>query len=192
MQEKGFRKPQSQRTNRRRADGGADEAQGGQGQGTEHGATNDRAHRHTDHTDEPHNHPNPPTHPHDLATTESAAGSTAAAQEEEPNAPRGRLRRGRLQRTGKKTPGPVEYSLGPAILLLFNTTRIHRGSLLRCFVNTTRDHSPDPKAPGATLQRWSLCSCYRYSANPPPDPRSIVWGCGPTMVANLRAQRLMF
>ena len=49
-------------------------------------------HRHTDHTDEPHNHPNPPTHPHDLATTESAAGSlkrasspsTAAAQE--PNA----------------------------------------------------------------------------------------------------------
>ena len=52
-----------------------------------------------DHTDEPHNHPNPPTHPHDLATTESAAGSTAAAQEEEPNAPRGRLRRGRLQRS---------------------------------------------------------------------------------------------
>ena len=40
-------------------------------------------HRHTcrltEHTDEPHNHPNPPTHPHDLATTESAAGSTAAA-----------------------------------------------------------------------------------------------------------------
>jgi hypothetical protein len=50
------------------------------------------AHRHTKHTDEPPDHPNPPTHPHDLATTESAAGSlkrasspsTAAAQE--PNA----------------------------------------------------------------------------------------------------------
>ena len=33
MQEKGFRKPQSQRTNRRRADGGADEAQGGKAKG---------------------------------------------------------------------------------------------------------------------------------------------------------------
>ena len=28
------------------------------------------AHGHTDHTDEPHNHPNAPTHPHDSATTE--------------------------------------------------------------------------------------------------------------------------
>ena len=119
--------------------------------------------------------PSKPTNPpgHDLAsTTESAAGSTAAAQEEEPNAPRGRLRRGRLQRTGKKTPGPVQYSLGPAILLLFNTTRVRRSSrsLLRCFVNTTRDHSPDPKA---QEPRRSLCSCYRYSAKSP--RRSIVW-----------------
>jgi hypothetical protein len=32
------------------------------------------AHGHTDHTDEPHNHPNPPTHPHGTArtTTETA------------------------------------------------------------------------------------------------------------------------
>jgi hypothetical protein len=30
-------------------------------------------------TDEPHNHPNPPTHPSDRETTESAADSTAAA-----------------------------------------------------------------------------------------------------------------
>jgi hypothetical protein len=55
----------------------------------------------TDHTDEPHNHPNPPTthNPHKSATTETAgaAGSTAAGPE--PTAPRGRLRRGRPQRT---------------------------------------------------------------------------------------------
>ena len=34
---------------------------------------------HTDHTDEPHKHPNPTTHPHDHATAETAADSTAAA-----------------------------------------------------------------------------------------------------------------
>ena len=43
--------------------------------------------------DEPHNHPNPPTHPRDRETTDLAADSTAAAPE--PNAPRGRLGRGR-------------------------------------------------------------------------------------------------
>ena len=37
---------------------------------------------HTDNTDEPHNHPNPPTHnPHDSATAETVADSTAAAPE---------------------------------------------------------------------------------------------------------------
>ena len=58
-----------------------------------------RAQGHTDHTDEPHNHPNPrPTHnPHVSATAETAADSTAAGPE--PTAPRGRLRRGRPQRT---------------------------------------------------------------------------------------------
>jgi hypothetical protein len=42
--------------------------------------TQDRGHTgtdgHTDHTDEPHNHPNPTTHPHDHATAETAAEST--------------------------------------------------------------------------------------------------------------------
>ena len=53
------------------------------GAGTHEGHTG--AHRHMDHADEPHNHPNPPTHPHDLATTDqSAAGSTAAAPEPAP------------------------------------------------------------------------------------------------------------
>ena len=40
---------------------------------------------HTDHTDEPHNHPNPTTHPQDHATAESAADSTVGL---EPTAPR--------------------------------------------------------------------------------------------------------
>ena len=43
--------------------------------------------------DEPHTHPNPPTHPRDRETTALAADSTAAAPE--PTAPRGRLGRGR-------------------------------------------------------------------------------------------------
>ena len=49
------------------------------------------AQRHTDHADEPHNHPNPPTThiPHVSATTEAAADSTATGPE--PTAPRGRL-----------------------------------------------------------------------------------------------------
>jgi hypothetical protein len=45
-----------------------------------------KRHRITEHTDEPHNHPNPPTlNPHDSETTETAADSTAAAPE--PTAP---------------------------------------------------------------------------------------------------------
>ena len=57
------------------------------------------AQRHTDRTDEPHNHPNPPTtrNPHVSATTEAAADSRAAGPES--TAPRGRLRRGHPQRT---------------------------------------------------------------------------------------------
>ena len=41
------------------------------------------AQRHTDRTDEPHNHPNPPTahNPHVSATTEAAADSRAAGPE---------------------------------------------------------------------------------------------------------------
>ena len=100
MQKEGLRRPRSQRTSRRRADGGADEAEGGRGQGTERDATIDHS-QHTNtqtfihntpryanghtkdktftprkhHGHEPPDHPNPPTHPHDLATTESAAGS---------------------------------------------------------------------------------------------------------------------
>ena len=46
------------------------------GAGTHTGHTS--AHADTDHTDEPHNHPNPTTHPHDHATAETAADSTAA------------------------------------------------------------------------------------------------------------------
>ena len=71
---------------------------GGAGTHTRHTEHAD-AQRHTDHTDEPHNHRNPPTThtPHVSATTEAAADSTAAGPE--PTAPRGRLRRGRPQRT---------------------------------------------------------------------------------------------
>ena len=58
-------------------------------------------HGHTNHTDEPHKHPNPPTHPSDRETTESAADSTAAAPE--PTAPRGRLG-GRPLRTRPSRP----------------------------------------------------------------------------------------
>jgi hypothetical protein len=61
------------------------------GAGTHTGRTGHAdAQRHTDHTDEPHNHPNPPTTrtPHVSATTEAAADSTAAGPE--PTAPRGR------------------------------------------------------------------------------------------------------
>jgi len=77
------------------------------------------AHGHTDHTDEPHNHPNPPrpTHPHDSATTESAADSTAAAPE--PTASRGRIRRGRPLRTRpcrhplpERLPAPARRPVG--------------------------------------------------------------------------------
>ena len=42
------------------------------------------AHEHTEDTDEPHNHPCPPTHPHDRATTDSAAGSTALSPQPQP------------------------------------------------------------------------------------------------------------
>ena len=127
MQKEGLRRPRSQRTSRRRADGGADEAEGGRGQGTERDATIDHS-QHTNtqtfihntpryanghtkdktftprkhHGHEPPDHPNPPTHPHDLATTESAAGSINSRSQprtQEPNDPRGRLRRGRPQRT---------------------------------------------------------------------------------------------
>ena len=38
------------------------------GAGTHTGHTG--AHRHTDHTDEPHNHPNPPIHPHERTTSQ--------------------------------------------------------------------------------------------------------------------------
>ena len=113
MQKEGLRRPRSQRTSRRRADGGADEAEGGRGQGTERDATIDHS-QHTNtqtfihntpryanghtkdktftprthHGHEPPDHPNPPTHPHDLATTESAAGSTAAASPGAERSPR--------------------------------------------------------------------------------------------------------
>jgi hypothetical protein len=73
---------------------------------------------HTDHTDEPHNHPNPPTHPHarPRTTTETASDSTAAAPE--PTAPRGRLSRGRPQRT-RPLPDPAatrSQSASPRLL----------------------------------------------------------------------------
>ena len=52
---------------------------GGAGTHTGHADTQ----RHTDRTDEPHNHPNPPTthNPHVSATTEAAADSRAAGPE---------------------------------------------------------------------------------------------------------------
>ena len=79
----------------------------GAGTHTGHRDTRARARGHTDHTDEPHNHPpkqtmkQTPTHPHDHATAETATDSTAAgtAAGPESTAPRGRLRRGRPQRT---------------------------------------------------------------------------------------------
>ena len=55
------------------------------------------AQRHTDRTDEPHNHPNPPTtrNPHVSATTEAAADSRAAGPESTGTVPRTSRRQGR-------------------------------------------------------------------------------------------------
>ena len=73
-----------------------------------------------DHTDEPHNHPNPPTHPHDRATTESAADSTApqprsrtlpAADSEEAASPQ-RTRPGRLPLPERLCPRACSKAVG--------------------------------------------------------------------------------
>jgi len=83
-------------------------------------------------TAEPHNHPNPPTHPRDRETTESVADSTAAARE--PTAPRGRLGRGRPLRTQ-----PSRLPL-PSVVMALATVR-------RNGVSTPRRGSSD----GASL-----------------------------------------
>ena len=86
-------------------------------------------HGRTDHTDEPHNHPNPTTHPHDHATAETAADSTAArtAAGPEPTAPRGRLRRGRPQRT-RPSLHPLPDSSQSASLRLLEGGRRNEGA----------------------------------------------------------------
>ena len=100
----------------------------GGGAGTHTGHTG--AHGHTDHTDEPHNHPNPPwsvdtpARPRPRpARDDRIRGrlkhSTAAAPvtAPEPNSPRGRLRRGRPQRTRPGRLPLPERLPAPAALL---------------------------------------------------------------------------
>ena len=124
MQKEGLRRPRSQRTSRRRADGGADEAEGGRGQGTERDATIDHS-QHTNtqtfihntpryanghtkdktftarthHGHEPPDHPNPPTRTRTTSRQPNPRPAQQPQPAQEPNDPRGRLRRGRPQRT---------------------------------------------------------------------------------------------
>ena len=133
-----------------------------------------------DHTDEPHNHPNPPTHPHDLATTESAAGSTAAAQEEEPNAPRGRLRRGRLQRSELVKRHRYRYStVWVRRSCCCSTQRAFLAVLAALFRQHNARSLSGPQSTGATAVL--VRSCYRSTALNPPADRS----CGLQSVAYL-------
>ena len=57
------------------------------------------AQRHTDHADEPHNHPNPQQHTSRTSARRPKPRADSTATGPEPTAPRGRLRRGHPHRT---------------------------------------------------------------------------------------------
>ena len=105
-------------------------------------------HGQTDHTDEPHKHPNPPTHPSDRETTASAADSTAASPK--PTAPRGRLG-GRPLPTRPSRP-PLHR--GEPDTLMRQTTPEPRDAHIYRHQTTARSLSLSPPAVKAQARWW--------------------------------------
>jgi len=138
---------------------------GGAGTHTRHTEHAD-AQRHTDHTDETHNHRNPPTThtPHVSATTEAAADSTATGPG--PTAPRGRLRRGRPQRT-RPCLHPLSQSASPRTCSNVESGRRNEGACGRRVAASSGQCGRSPRAPISSRRErrrraYRYCTVYMY------------------------------
>ena len=107
------------------------------------------AHGHTDHTGEPHNHPNPPKHPHDRATTESAADSTRRAQHPHLPQPRSRtLPAADSEEAAPSEPGPAaSRSQSASPRLLEGGESAHRNRIRTNFRLPQLDGQSLPQSP---------------------------------------------